>query len=92
MLLTHLSYAEAALGRAMSGKERHRLASPAEVRAAAAERLPSPTVRPNGERAVGFQDLEALVLDDRGAEAPEVAGWLRIARSPHSTPRDPAPP
>ena len=29
-----------------------------------------------------FQDLEALLLDDRGAEAPEVADWLRIARSP----------
>ena len=77
-----MRYAEAALGRAVSEKEHHRLASPPDVEAAVAEGLPSPTAGPSGERIVGFQDLEALVLDHRDAQAAEVADWLRIARSP----------
>ena len=49
-------YAETALGREVSRKELHRLAAPADVQAAVAERLPSPTAGPNGERAVGPAD------------------------------------
>ena len=54
-------YASAALGKEVSRKRLHRLAAPADVQAAVAERVPAPTAKGHPERAVGPADGLRLV-------------------------------
>ena len=60
-------YATAALGREVSRKGLHRLAARADVAAAIAERLPSPTAGTDGVRAVGPMDGLRLTHPTSGA-------------------------
>ena len=60
-------YATAALGREVSRKGLHRLAARADVAAAIAERLPSPTAGTDGVRAVGPTDGLRLTHPTSGA-------------------------
>ena len=60
-------YATAALGREVSRKGLHRLAARADVAAAVAERLPSPTAGTDGIRAVGPTDGLRLIHPTSGA-------------------------
>ena len=62
-------YASAALGRDVSRGALHRLAARADVVAAIAERVPSPTAGRNGERAVGPADGLRIVHPASGVHA-----------------------
>ena len=62
-------YASAALGRDVSRRGLHRLAARADVVAAVAERVPSPTAGRNGERAVGPADGLRIVHPTSGVHA-----------------------
>ena len=62
-------YASAALGRDVSRRGLHRLAASADVFAAIAERVPSPTAGRHGERAVGPADGLGIVHPASGTHA-----------------------